>query len=76
MSEIPVPEGTRVKAVKWGPSDLVDDNETVPPGTLGTVIGGYQGRPHDQIWVKWDNGSSISLIPPHDEFEIVKEPHA
>ena len=47
----------------------MDDSQAPPPGTKGTVayvddIG--------QIGVKWDTGSSLSLIPGVDSFS--KEP--
>lgn len=49
----------------------MDDSQAPPPGTKGTVayvddIG--------QIGVKWDSGSSLSLIPGEDSFS--KEPAA
>jgi hypothetical protein len=54
--------GERVRCIQ-----MVDDNP-VPSGTEGTVqhiddIG--------QIHVKWDNGSTLALIPETDEFEMV-----
>jgi hypothetical protein len=41
---------------KWG----INDNETVPPGTEGTV-GVLFGTSDRQVSVAWDNGSSIML---------------
>lgn len=35
----------------------VNDNETVPPGTLGTV----QSYSSSQVWVRWDNGHRLAL---------------
>lgn len=57
------PVGTRIIL------NHMDDSQAPPPGTKGTVayvddIG--------QIGVKWDTGSSLSLIPGVDSFS--KEP--
>ena len=59
------PVGTRITL------NHMDDSQAPPPGTKGTVayvddIG--------QIGVKWDSGSSLSLIPGEDSFS--KEPAA
>jgi len=35
----------------------VNDNETVPPGTQGTV----ESYSSTQVWVRWDNGSRLAL---------------
>ena len=58
------PVGTRVRLVK------MDDTQAPPAGTLGTV------RFVDDagtIHVNWDNGSSLGLVVPYDEFVIVQE---
>jgi hypothetical protein len=52
------PVGARIKAMGWSPSPYIDDNLTVPPGTLGTVRGHGPG----QIWVAWDNGATLNLV--------------
>lgn len=44
----------------------VDDNVTVPPGTLGTVDSIDDGG---TIHVVWDNGSRLGLLPGQDEWE-------
>jgi len=64
--------GDRVRAVRWATSAVIDDNETVPPGTLGTVVGipALTGE-LAQVWVEWDNGSRISLLPDRDQWEVV-----
>ena len=59
------PVGTRIIL------NHMDDSQAPPPGTKGTVayvddIG--------QIGVKWDSGSSLSLIPGEDS--LSKEPAA
>lgn len=47
------PEGTRVELVE------MDDPQAPPVGTLGTVFGVDS---MGSIMVKWDNGSSLSVI--------------
>lgn len=46
----------------WG----INDNETVPPGTEGTV----EMVTALSVSVKWDNGSSIGIAP-RDEVELI-----
>lgn len=57
------PAGTRVAL------HSMDDQQAPPPGTKGTVS--YVDD-MGQIGVKWDTGSSLSLIPGEDSFS--KEP--
>ena len=64
-----VAEGDRVALVRWGPSNVVDDNENVPPGTEGTVEGYHPDV--DQIWVVWDNHSVLNLMISHDSWRRV-----
>lgn len=57
------PPGTKIKLIK------MEDVQAPPSGTIGTVtcvddIG--------TIHMKWNNGSSLGLVP-DDEFVIVKE---
>jgi hypothetical protein len=61
--------GQRVRAVHFGPSKVIDDNLTVPPGTLGTVD---HIDDAGTIFVQWDNGSGIGLVPEHDRWEVVE----
>lgn len=60
--------GDWVKMVNFAPSELIDDNETVPPGTLGKVVfvDGVGQRA-----MRWQNGSSIATIPGKDTVEVV-----
>jgi len=55
--------GKRIRLIKMDDpyTKLVNDDE----GTI-TGIDGI-----GQIMVKWDNGSSLSIIPEIDEFEII-----
>lgn len=60
--------GDTVMALHFEPgSSIVDDNDTVPPGTRGTV----RGISSDQIHVEWDNGSSISILIDSDHWEVL-----
>ena len=54
------PKGTRVTLIS-----MDDPYKTPPPGTLGTVVGVDD---MGQIMMRWDNGSSLSLIPGVDSF--------
>lgn len=56
------PKGTRVRFVK-----MPDDPLPPPEGTMGTVVGIDDAG---QIMVRWDSGSSLSLIPGMDRFDI------
>jgi hypothetical protein len=56
---LPAP-GSRVEAVLWAASEVIDDNVTVPPGTQGTVSGLVDDL---QIGVTWDNGARLQLVP-------------
>ena len=56
------PVGTRIKL------NYMDDNYSVPRGTCGTV---EYVDDEGQIGMKWDNGSSLSLIYGVDSFEII-----
>lgn len=58
------PIGSRVKII-----NLVNEEPNLPDGTIGTVIG-YDDQP--ALLVKWDNGSSLNLLPYEgDNFEKV-----
>ncbi|MFR7457519.1 MAG: DUF4314 domain-containing protein [Acutalibacteraceae bacterium] len=59
------PAGTRITL------HSMEDPQAPPPGTKGTVS--YVDD-MGQIGVKWDTGSSLSLIPGEDSFS--KEPAA
>lgn len=50
----------------------MQDCQAPPAGTLGTVWGVDDAG---SILVRWQNGSSLSLIPKVDSFRIVKEAH-
>ena len=47
----------------------MDDIQAPPSGTFGTVLGIDD---IGMILVKWDNGSTLSLIPEEDKFKIIE----
>ncbi len=53
------PVGTRIELVK------MDDIQSPPPGTLGTIIGVDD---IGSLLVRWDNGSSLNLLLEIDHF--------
>ena len=58
------PKNTRLKLFS------MDDIQAPPSGTFGTVLGVDD---IGMILVKWDNGSTLSLIPEEDKFKIVRQ---
>lgn len=59
------PPGTRIVL------ESMNDPHAPPPGTKGTVV--YVDD-MGQIGMKWDNGSSLSLMPGLDSFSKESEP--
>ena len=57
------PRGTRVELLG------MDDPQAPPMGTRGKVLGVDDAG---QILVRWETGSSLSLIPGVDSFRIVQ----
>ena len=58
------PEGTRIELIH------MEDAQAVPSGTKGTVrLVDDMGTIH----MKWDNGSTLGLIPEADSFRKIKE---
>jgi len=58
----PLAPGTRIELVS-----MSNDPDPVAFGTRGTVTGG-NGR---QIWVEWDNGRSLMLLPGVDRWKVI-----
>lgn len=58
------PKNTRLKLIS------MDDIQAPPSGTFGTVLGVDD---IGMILVKWDNGSTLSLISEEDKFKIVRQ---
>jgi hypothetical protein len=59
------PAGTRICC-----DCMSDDPRPIPPGTMGTVVGVDDMC---SIMMKWDNGSSLSLVPGTDSFHIITQ---
>ena len=55
-------KGTKVRLIS------MDDIQAPPPGAIGEVIGVDDAG---SVMVRWETGSSLSLIPGEDRFEIV-----
>ena len=58
------PRGTRVELLG------MDDPQAPPTGTMGEVMGVDDAG---QILVRWETGSSLSLIPGVDSFRIAEK---
>ena len=58
------PRGTKVELL------AMDDPQPPPMGTTGEVIGVDDAG---QVLVRWETGSSLSLIPGVDSFRIVQK---
>ena len=58
------PHGMRVELLG------MDDPQAPPTGTMGEVMGVDDAG---QILVRWETGSSLSLIPGVDSFRIVQK---
>ena len=58
------PRGTRVELL------AMDDPQAPPTGTTGEVIGVDDAG---QLLVRWETGSSLSLIPVVDSFRIAEK---
>jgi hypothetical protein len=69
MTTIPNP-GDRIRLVT-----MHDDPDPIPIGPVGTVVVAVYShagqRPWHQIDVAWDNGRTLMLVAPPDEFDIV-----
>lgn len=61
--------GDRVELIRFDTQNTeYDDNQTVPPGTLGTVSFIDDAG---TIHVRWDNGSYLGLLPDVDKWKLV-----
>jgi hypothetical protein len=58
--------GDRIRLVA-----MTDDPDPIPPGTTGTVAAVRYQRTWSQVDVKWDNGRTLMLVVPPDQFEIL-----
>lgn len=64
-------------------SPMVNENSSwmpvehgMPAGLEGTVVHVNFDGPSDwhQIFVRWDNGRSLAIMPYKDHYQIIKEP--
>lgn len=62
----PVPVGTRVRLVS-----MPNDPDPIAVGDVGTVVGGHIGSIGDQVWVRWDSGRTLNLLPKKDTWEVI-----
>ena len=58
------PRGTKVELLG------MDDPQAPPTGTMGVVMGVDDAG---QLLVRWETGSSLSLIPSVDSFRIAEK---
>mgnify|MGYP000873248897 FL=1 len=58
------PRGTKVELLG------MDDPQAPPTGTMGEILGVDDAG---QLLVRWETGSSLSLIPGVDFFRIVRK---
>lgn len=55
-------KGTRIRL-----TSMPDDPDPVLIGSEGTVLGGNEHG----VWISWDNGRSLNLIPGVDKWEVI-----
>lgn len=60
----------RVKLIEFTPSNMTDDHQNVPKGTIGHVT---SFNADGSIGVRWDNGSTLKLLP---EDRYIYLPHS
>ena len=58
------PRGTKVELL------AMDDPQAPPMGTMGEILGVDDAG---QLLVRWETGSSLSLIPGVDSFRIMQK---
>jgi hypothetical protein len=63
-------KGDRIRLVA-----MYDDPDPIPVGQVGTVVGVSRHGDGIDAWhqvdVAWDNGRTLMLVSPPDQFEIV-----
>jgi hypothetical protein len=59
------PKGTKICC-----DSMNEDTRPIPPGTIGEVIGVDDAG---QVMTRWNNGSSLSIIPGVDSFHVVQQ---
>ena len=62
----PIRSGDRIRLIS-----MPDDPDPIPAGSTGTIESVTEG-PLGQVWVRWDSGRSLALVPGVDRFEVIK----
>jgi len=62
----PIRAGDRIKLLH-----MPDDPDPIPAGSTGTIESVTDG-PLGQVWVRWDNGRLLALVPGVDRFEVIE----
>ena len=65
-----IPDGLQVGDRLELTARLDDPYTPLKMGDKGTVTGGSDGS-YPAIWMKWDNGSTLNLIPGTDRYRKV-----
>ena len=52
---------------------MPNDPDPIPPGSTGTVTVVRQHRTWSQVDVAWDNGRTLMLSVPPDQFEVISD---
>lgn len=57
---------------------MPQDPDPIPTGTKGTItfVSEIRSMGFTQVGVKWDNGRSLMLSVPPDQFRILENDHA
>ena len=57
-------------------TEMRDDPDPIPIGAVGTVVSCSRHSLHGDVWhqldVAWDNGRTLMLVFPPDQFDIVE----
>lgn len=59
----PHPIGTRIRTT----GAMENDPDPIEIGSTGTVTGGNG----EQLWVAWDDGRTLNLLPQVDPYEVI-----
>ncbi|MBC8426429.1 DUF4314 domain-containing protein [bacterium] len=59
-------KGDRIRLIH-----MPDDPDPIPAGSTGTIESVTEG-PLGQVWVRWDSGRSLALVPGVDRFEVIE----
>jgi len=64
-----VPAGTRIELI-----EMPNDPSPLPPGSKGTVVEHVgKGTKLEQLWMQWDCGSRLNLLPGVDRFKVIDD---